>query len=150
MRTRFLALLRETGNVRQSAAGAGIGRDALYSWRNQDPDFAAAWEDALNLGIAALEDRALELAHAGNDRLIIFLLSSKRPEIYGQRAQIEVSGQVSLNLRTASLDELRAELARHVGSLGMQRITLDAIADAAEDDPTVVMFPSQTDNPETD
>ena len=81
----FLEALEVCGNITAAAAAANLPRSTLYLWRHQEPAFAAAWEDALTLGIAALEDRALELATADNERLIMFLLAARKPEVYGQR-----------------------------------------------------------------
>ena len=61
-----------------------------------------------------MEDRALELAMAGNDRLIMFLLQAHKPEVYQPKLSIEFAANVSLNLRRTPLDELRSELADHL------------------------------------
>jgi len=43
----FLARLSETGNVRHSARLAGISQTTAYNGRDSHPDFAAAWQDAI-------------------------------------------------------------------------------------------------------
>jgi hypothetical protein len=67
MREIFLRVLGECGNVSASAEAAGIGRNALYDWRRDDPKFAAAWEEALVVGADALEDEAKRRAMDGSD-----------------------------------------------------------------------------------
>lgn len=54
----FLAVLRETANVRQACAAVGIARKTAYNHREKDAEFASEWD-------AAMEDAAdLFLAHA--------------------------------------------------------------------------------------
>lgn len=97
---RFLAQLAETANVSRAARGAGFARPRVYALRASSPDFAAAWDDALETGCDRLLEearrRAVEgVAHAvyyrgrvvgeirrQSDRLLMFLLRRLRPEIY--------------------------------------------------------------------
>lgn len=53
----FLGHLSETAEVRASAAAAGICVSTVYSHRDSDPAFAAAWRDALQLGVETVEAR---------------------------------------------------------------------------------------------
>lgn len=108
-RANFLAVLADCGNVTAACAVCGMSRPSAYLWRRDVADFAAAWEEALVLGLAGLEDRAAELAMAGNDRLMMFLLTAGKPEKYSQRHQVDLN--VSVNIRSQPLDVLRAELA---------------------------------------
>jgi len=43
----------------------------LYEWREDDAEFAEAWERALRRGLDSLEDVAVERAKAGSDLLLI-------------------------------------------------------------------------------
>src|SRR5579872_5816316 len=43
----FLAALERSGMVRASARACGVGRRTVYDRRERDPDFAAAWDAAL-------------------------------------------------------------------------------------------------------
>lgn len=45
-RETFLAELKKSDNVTQACAKAGINRDTAYYWREQDTDFAQAWQQA--------------------------------------------------------------------------------------------------------
>ena len=79
----FLTVLRETANVRASADAAGIDRRTAYYRRDHDPDFRAAWDDALEDACDVLEAKARERALAGlSDNLLIFLLKAHRPRVY--------------------------------------------------------------------
>jgi len=97
----FLDYLAETGNVSRAAKASNLPRRTLYSYRATDPDFAAAWDEALEIGLDALEDEAMRRAREGveepvfqgglccghvrrySDLLLIFLLKSRRPHRYG-------------------------------------------------------------------
>jgi hypothetical protein len=79
----FLTVLRETANVRASADAAGIDRRTAYYRRDNDPDFRAAWDDALEDACDVLEAKARERALAGqSDNLLMFLLKAHRPRVY--------------------------------------------------------------------
>jgi hypothetical protein len=84
-KAKFLHLLADLGNITLAALGAGLGRRTVYGWRKKDPDFAAAWDDALEIGADALEDEARRRAMAGSDLLLIFLLKGAKPHIYRER-----------------------------------------------------------------
>lgn len=56
--TAFCAALAETGIVARACKAVGISRVTAYEWRDNIPEFAAAWDKALAVGITALEDEA--------------------------------------------------------------------------------------------
>ncbi len=96
---RFVMALAATGIVTQAAREVGVSLEALYRLRAMPgaEGFAAAWEGALDRGMARLEDCALERAIEGEERvtyhngkvvgrwrrydtqLLIFLLRQRRP-----------------------------------------------------------------------
>lgn len=102
----FIAMLAATGIVTQAARSIGASLEALYKLRNQPgaEGFAAAWELAIDRGIARLEDCALERAIQGEERpivsagkllgtwrrhdtgLLIFLLRQRRARRFGSGA----------------------------------------------------------------
>jgi len=59
--------------VTQAARVVGVSLEALYKLRNRPgaQGFAAAWDEAVDRGMARLEDCALERAIAGEERLIV-------------------------------------------------------------------------------
>ena len=69
----FIAALAATGIVTQAARSIGASLEALYRLRHQPgaEHFAAAWELAIDRGIARLEDCALERAIAGEERVVM-------------------------------------------------------------------------------
>ena len=101
----FVATLAATGIVTQAARSIGVSLEALYKVRRLAgaEGFAAAWEAALDHGVARLEDCALALAIEGEETPIVsggqmlgtwrkhnlgfirFLLAQRRPARFGER-----------------------------------------------------------------
>lgn len=107
---RFLEALSDTANVSAAAKKIRISRQYMYQVREEDEEFAAAWDEAVKLGTAALEDEAVRRAKDGtlkpvfykgvkvgtvreySDTLLIFLLKARDPDKYAERVKKEVSG----------------------------------------------------------
>lgn len=107
-RPAFLEALAMTGNVTQSCEAAGVLRKTVYAARQNDPEFAAAWEHAYQQSIDALVREARRRAIEGYDRpifqggkevgrvreysdsLLLAMLKAGRPEEYGDRVRIDV------------------------------------------------------------
>jgi hypothetical protein len=83
----FLAALESSPSVKAAAAAAGVARSGAYALRASDPDFRAAWEDALSVGVEELEAVAFQRAKDSSDVLAIFLLKAHRPERYREMAR---------------------------------------------------------------
>lgn len=118
-KVRFLAELAKRGNVRDACKAARIARATPYRWREADPDFAAAWRDALDQAADVLEREAFRRAVTGvqepvfgslgpgqgtgevgavrkySDTLLIFLLKGARPEKYRERVDNRIDGTVN-------------------------------------------------------
>lgn len=109
-RSEFLAALETSGgNVTDAAKTAGFSRRAAYEWREDDAEFAAEWDEAVEAGTDQLEQEARRRAYEGvdepvfyqgaecgtvrkySDTLLIFLLKGRRPEKYRERVQIDVN-----------------------------------------------------------
>ena len=67
-----------------------IAVPTAYEARQRDPAFAAAWEDALEDAIEALEAHARAMAFAGDTIMTIFLLKAHRPEVYRDRYEVNM------------------------------------------------------------
>lgn len=142
--TAFCAALAETCNVGLACRAVGISRQIAYVWRRNDPDFAAAWAEAMKVGLSALEDEAHRRAFEGvdepvfyaggecgtvrkySDTLAIFLLKAHDPAKYRENSRMELTGADG---GPVQLDETKraARLAAIVASV-QQRVQ-------AEDDP---------------
>lgn len=121
----FLDLFASTGNVMLSARGAGVNRTTPYDLRKNNEAFAAAWEEADEAATQSLEAEAWKRARGGSDRLLLFLLQARRPQVYRTNARVELAGDgggpiqtmvvpegLSDHERTALRQAIDAELAR--------------------------------------
>lgn len=106
----FLEALSNKGSVTHAAQSVGVSKNAFYMWRAEDPDFADKWDIALVRGLDRVEDKAHEMADAGSERLVIFLLERRRPEKYMARQAVDYNTNVTVELRRAPIDSLQAEL----------------------------------------
>ena len=108
---RFLDCLIKNANVSKSCEQSGVSRRSIYEWRHLDDAFAAAWDEAVELGTDALEDEAIRRGHEGveepvyqggvlvghirkySDTLLIFMLKARRPEKFKDRISTELTGK---------------------------------------------------------
>jgi hypothetical protein len=67
-RAAFLEALQNTGNVSTSCQIAGLPRSCVYDWRAADPEFAADWAAAVELGCDALEESLSTFTRAREER----------------------------------------------------------------------------------
>lgn len=106
----FLATLAETINVSEASRAAGVDRRTAYAHRESDPEFAARWDAALDGGLDDAEGEVYRRGVKGVDRpvfqggkrvgtvrdysdtLLIFLLKSRRRQVYGDKSLHEISG----------------------------------------------------------
>lgn len=104
----FIAALRDGRSVTAACIDAGIGRTSAYQWREDDPEFAKAWDEAVEEGTDLLEDEAQRRGRDGtqkpvyqggkkvgvvreySDTLLIFLLKARRRGKFGDK--IEATG----------------------------------------------------------
>lgn len=117
-RERFLAELAQRGIVQDAAASTGYPRSLFYTWRKEDAAFAAAWDEALEVATDRAEreawrravegidkpligrvgkdqDGVIEVIKEYSDAILLRLLSSRRPEKWRERQQIEHSGEIA-------------------------------------------------------
>jgi hypothetical protein len=81
----FLETLARSCNVSAAARAVGIRRATAYARRKVDRAFALAWDDVIEGSLDDLEGECFRRALEGSDRLAIFLLRARRPEVYGNR-----------------------------------------------------------------
>jgi hypothetical protein len=125
----FISTLAATGIVTQAAKSIGVSMEAIYKLRQRPgaEEFRAAWEAALDRGIARLEDCALQRAIEGEERmvvsagkvlgterrfnnaLLIFLLKQRMPARYSTdmvpRASLKPGGALYEEIKRQVLDE---------------------------------------------
>lgn len=69
-RAKFLKALAQTANVTASAQSVNANRRTLYDHRAAHPEFAAAWDEAIEEATDALEAEARRRALEGVDELV--------------------------------------------------------------------------------
>ncbi len=97
---RLLQALAAGLSVKAACEVAGIGRRTAYDWRNEDQEFASAWDEAIETGTDALEDEALSRAMNGSDTMLIFLLKARRPEKYRDTHRVQHDGGLRVEVVT--------------------------------------------------
>lgn len=112
----FLNHLAECGVIGRAMAMTGINaRQTITRWRKDDPDFAAAYDEALEASRDSLESEARRRAVEGvtkikfypkghekagepyieyeySDGLLMFLLKGERADKFADRVKSEISG----------------------------------------------------------
>lgn len=114
--SRFLRALSEGLHVCEAVRRAGVSRSTVYNWKNEDPAFAEAWDDAKEEYVDRLEVEATRRALAGSDTLLIFLLKSHRPDVYSERVRqtIEQKAEVTTVNEDAIRQNAQGEAIRTV------------------------------------
>lgn len=115
-RAAFLDALREGDSVTAAAKAGGIARSTAYKWRDEDSDFAADWDDAVETGTDVLEDVAVQRAKDGSDTMLIFMLKGRRGWKFKERVAQEHSGSVQ-HSHTVDLTNLSDEQLASLGSI---------------------------------
>jgi hypothetical protein len=85
----FLKTLALTANVKMACRQAGITRKTAYQWKEQNPEFAELWADAIEDGLDLLEYAMFKRGVATSDRAAEFLLRVHR---YKDAVKLEHSG----------------------------------------------------------
>lgn len=91
---KFLKALRQVPNVTRAARMARMSRKTAYKHREDEQEFADAWDEALQEGIEALEETCWRDAQKGNTALMIFLLKAHKPEKYRDDYEHHHDGKV--------------------------------------------------------
>jgi hypothetical protein len=132
----FLGALVEMGQVGKAAVAAGVDRRTVWVRRQEDAEFARAYEEAMGAAATLLEDEAVRRAQEGvrrlkfnsktgepyvdpetgkpyveheySDTLLLALLRAHLPERYRERRQVEYSGEVEN--RVLLTEEQREEI----------------------------------------
>jgi hypothetical protein len=78
----FLDALAHCGQVTKAARTVGISPKTAYRWRQAYPALAPRWAAALEQGLDCLEDEAIRRAFEGSDKLLMYVLNRRRPEVY--------------------------------------------------------------------
>jgi hypothetical protein len=83
---------RHTYNVSLAARATTYARNSFYTWRAEDPEFGAAWDEIAEEAADMLEQIAIERGTTTSDILLIFMLKAMRPEKFREQVKHELSG----------------------------------------------------------
>lgn len=121
---KFLELLREVPNVTRAARTLGLSARAFRTHKAKNPDFSAAWDEALEEAIEKCEAEVHRRAFEGtekpvtfqgvitdtyreySDTLAMFLLKAHRPDKYRERVDQNITGGLSLTVTTGVPDPM--------------------------------------------
>jgi hypothetical protein len=114
---KFIETLEAQSTVLHAAKAAGISRWTAYRWRQEDLDFAARWDQALENAVDVVENTLYQKAVSGDTICMIFYLKAHRP-IYRDRLNIDIE-QVrgEIEERLAQLRETPSLLPRVIPAL---------------------------------
>lgn len=121
----FLASLETRPDVSFACRMAGIVRSTAYRRQQADEEFALAWHDAINVSLDKLEAALFRRATEDDTRAAMFLLKAHRPDIYGDRFQVQHQGELKHRVDAASV--LAVDAREQVQQL------LESVAGARED-----------------
>ena len=86
-----LEALRNRLGAAAAAKSVGVSRQTLYNWRDENPDFNSAWDDIQESITDEIERSAISRAIEGDTTLSIFMLKTRRRDVYQER--IEHTGE---------------------------------------------------------
>lgn len=111
----FLEAYQKTGAIYLAADAVGIDRNTPRVWKKKDPDFKKRMEQAFEANTQYLEWNAYKQAVSGKAPvMLIFLLKSRRPGVYGDKAQEGIGRGFSL-ADFITLPEREEDAARAIG-----------------------------------
>lgn len=91
LKRKFCEALANGASPTKATKAIGIARSTAYYQRNIDPDFAEAWEEALERAADLHEDALHELSvKAKNVGAVIFQLKNRRPRKWQDRHDVNV------------------------------------------------------------
>ena len=98
-----IAVLGQGKSILSLAAHIGVSRSTIYGWMDQYPEFLNAVKAGQAKAAAWWEQRAIDLASAGNSNAttIIFALKNRAKDEWSDTTKHEHSGQVQIDQITA-------------------------------------------------
>lgn len=99
----FLDQLAAGSSLSFAARAAGGVPRQFKRWREEDENFAADWDEALEEGTDFIEDIATQRAIKKSDTLMVMMLKARRPDKYDRAGKLELSGGISVEGSKAKL-----------------------------------------------
>ena len=124
----FLEALTKSFSVAGAARRIETARSVVYRWRDEDANFASAWDDCIEAHVddveAAIQEAALNLNQPHKVTAAAIFLNANRSDKYTPRHRHEHSGlasgpillAVAAKIQKMDTEELRVELGKLLGS----------------------------------
>lgn len=109
----FLRVYMATGSMRRGLRAVGISKPEFDRVVKKVPGMAEALKDAQDALVDDLETEARARALGGSDRLLVFLLKSHRPDVYGDRLDVNQT-----TIATVELTDPRDSALAYLGEPG--------------------------------
>lgn len=120
---KFLKELRKCDEPVIAGERARVSKSALYLWRDNDQEFAAAWDSAREAARANLKSSAHEEAIDGDRDLKKFLLKARFPQEFSERFEINIKNDPQIvALATAFIEVLREFVAKELFETAFLRL----------------------------
>ena len=120
LKRRFLRAIAEGASTSKAANALEMSRSGVYYQRSVDPDFAAAWEEALELAADLYEDRLHDMAlDSRHPAPVIFQLKNRRPDKWRDQHEIKTTVE---HHHTFSVQELSPERQRALAELALKTL----------------------------
>jgi hypothetical protein len=101
-RVRFITVYIDTGDIATARDAIRVTPSEFYKELDRNSEFSSRVADAEPLAMNALEERAIQFALAGNDKLLLKTLAAKKPEQYRDRLGVDLN--VTTKLTDAQID----------------------------------------------
>jgi transposase-like protein len=117
LRKSLIETLATQGTVSHAAQAAGVSRNTVYRWRDEDREFASLWNEAHETAVDTVESVLYQKALSGDTICMIFYLKAHRP-MYRDKLNIDVNQlQSEIEERMAELGITPDSLARAIPAL---------------------------------
>jgi len=129
-RARMLKELTKHGNVLRACRDLNLSRSRFYEWQDEDPAYKAAVRKATDAGHRGMYDCAIDHVYRQIEeektptpesvRIALKVLGSIRPDIWSEKARVEVSGPdgAAIEVNDVSKSAIASEALGILRSLG--------------------------------
>ena len=111
-------------NIRVACLHAGVSRSEAYRLRSVNPEYEQEWAEAWQDGLDAIEAKLMARAMKSDTIAAIFLLKNRRPEIFGENVNVNVSGSLTIDEVRQGNARLNDKLAQIEHGLGERKIAV--------------------------
>lgn len=112
VRTRLIEKYIDTGDIASAREAASVSPSEFFRELERNAEFAAQLKAAEPLASKALEEKAVQLALRGNDKLLTKILAAKMPEQYRESLKLDVTQTGVMRLDDEQVNARIARLLR--------------------------------------